>query len=413
MSQCTIINAHVTDQVLQLSNLPRIASGSKDALQFRCKFCGKWEGCGKVAVFYRTESEVYHVPVVDNLVTVPWEVLQDEGHFWFGFMGQDDLTRTTEVIRVEVAKGALTVATATSDPTPDIYHLMLARFNEAVAMRSVGGATTYELDDVRVDGTITSNGASAFIDINLRGMAVEMADRDYYETGYIIPPAYAPLVKTYLQPWEGFPKNLIVAIDPAHANEEGWLKFEISLAPGMEPPGLDQAEGHYSLASVSVAELADVRVGYDGTTYDTAGDAVRGQISAAVAFVVPALEGLENRVEYLEEHGGGGGGGGAGLPDASGAFVDNCALVTQGGEWVISPVPVATKEDTYTLSLRCDSVDSRVSGLSGTMGEFSARMTALEASAGDIDAALDGIIALQEALITGDTELTMAEEEGF
>jgi hypothetical protein len=399
MSQCTIINAHVTDQVIQLTNLPRIASGSKDALQFRCSFCGKWEGCGKVAVFYRTESQVYHVPVVDNLVTVPWEVLQDEGHFWFGFMGQDDLTRTTEVIRVEVAKGALTVATATSDPTPDIYHLMLARFNEAVAMRSVGGATTYELDDARCGGSITSNGASAYIDLTIRGMAIEMADRDYYETGYIIPPAYAPLVKTYLQPWAGFPKNLNVAIDPEHANEEGWLKFEIRLVAGMEPPGLDQAEGYYPLASVSVAELADVRVGYDGTTYDTAGDAVRGQISGAVAFVVPALEGLENRVEYLEEHGGGGGGGGAGLPDASEAFADNCALVTQNGEWVIAPVPFATKEDTYTLTVRCEFLTERV--------------TTLESSAGDIDAALDGIIAIQESLITGGTDLTMAEEEGF
>jgi hypothetical protein len=87
------------------------------------------------------------------------------------------------------------------------------------------------------------------------------------------------------------------------------------------------------------------------------------------------------------------------LPDASEAFADNCALVTQNGEWVIAPVPFATKEDTYTLTVRCEFLTERV--------------TTLESSAGDIDAALDGIIAIQESLITGGTDLTMAEEEGF
>ena len=42
MSQCTTFNAHIADQVLQLSNVPRIASGSKNALVVHCTFCGKW-----------------------------------------------------------------------------------------------------------------------------------------------------------------------------------------------------------------------------------------------------------------------------------------------------------------------------------------------------------------------------------
>lgn len=136
MSKCTIINAHITDQVLRLSNLPRIASGQVEALQIRCDFCGKWEGCGKIAVFYREGGEVYHVAVVNGLVTVPWEVLTEEGYFYFGIMGQSDLTRTTEVIRIEVAKGALTVATATpEDPTPDIYQQLLSAYGEVMQTR--------------------------------------------------------------------------------------------------------------------------------------------------------------------------------------------------------------------------------------------------------------------------------------
>lgn len=125
----TMITARVSDQHLQLVNVPVIASGGVDVLQIRFEFCGLWTGCGKTAVFYRDEDKVYHVPVDDNLVTVPWEVLVDEGYFYFGVFGVKTNLRPTEVVKIKVSKGALTVATATpEEPTPDIYQQIMAAY---------------------------------------------------------------------------------------------------------------------------------------------------------------------------------------------------------------------------------------------------------------------------------------------
>lgn len=51
------------------------------------------------------------------------------------------------------------------------------------------------------------------------------------------------------------------------------------------------------------AELQDIRVGADGTTYKTAGAAVRGQVNdlyAAIDSAASKIEALENRINQLE-----------------------------------------------------------------------------------------------------------------
>lgn len=303
MSQCTIINAHITDQVIQLSNLPRIASGSKNALQIRISCCSKWEGCGLVAVFYRKEDEAYHVPVVDGLVTVPWEVLVDEGFFWFGIMGQDDLTRTTEAIRIEVAKGALTVATATpQEPTPDIYQQVIAaysatevrfaeRFSEVTAMQrdlesrfnaaiAVPGSTDEAsfFEGTSLDGLvgvrIFSNGFIAYADISVSGgVASLLASQPSYETDFMIPPGYAPLCPATVQGDASHDYHVTLSSGTAHV--AGLAQVVVY---GDVPAGDFSVSVWYGLAKPSLPELTNIRVGIAGN-YSTAGDAVRGQVS--------------------------------------------------------------------------------------------------------------------------------------
>lgn len=322
MSQCTIINAHITDQVLQLSNLPRIASGSKKALQIRCNFCGKWDGCGKVAVFYRDGGDVYHVPVAEGLVTVPWEVLTDEGYFWFGIMGEDDLTRTTEVIRIEVAKGALTVATAeTREPTPDIYQQLVAaygetgqavaveraRIDELVAMRGDGEVTDFEIssNDGKVTGIIKSNGTSAYIEVRLDNHLFTY-QLPSFQASVSMPSAFMPVGRVVLSR-NGTPVNdFLVTVEPMESYAQILFKYIGSDESSSLYHG-DTFTGFYSVASIAVPELSDARDGYDGTKYATAGNAVRAaQRVAADAFDLATnnendVYRLDSRVKTMEK----------------------------------------------------------------------------------------------------------------
>lgn len=322
MSSCTVINAHINDQVLQLSNLPRIASGSKEALQFRCTFCGKWEGCGKVAVFYRDESQVYHVPVVNNLVTVPWEVLADEGFFWMGFMGQDDLTRTTEVIRVEVAKGALTVATATpQEPTPDIYQQIvasLARVDEMIAMRSAGGAMEYAYSSSAGDvyGTIKSNGTSAHFEVRAKDLLFSSGAQSTKTILVDIPEGLMPSGCVVVEAQGTGLEDFHVRVDPVGTSQVR-VSIQYLGEDGATLFTSDAFCGHYSLASVSIAELADARVDAFGQTHACAGANIRAAqnlANAAGNLAAQTREQVNNdlvpRLQALENSGGEGGAGG-------------------------------------------------------------------------------------------------------
>lgn len=148
----TIITARVSDQHLQLVNEALIASGGVDVVQIRFEFCGLWDGCGRTAVFYRDPATVYHVPVINGLVTVPHEMLVDEGSFYFGVMGAANNIRTTEVVKVNVVRGAITAATATpEEPAPDIYEQILAAYGRMEQMIYVGSGNMPEGSQIQID----------------------------------------------------------------------------------------------------------------------------------------------------------------------------------------------------------------------------------------------------------------------
>lgn len=142
------------DQALAFENTPVIASGGlEDDVSFT--FCERWNGYTRTAVFWRNEADAYHVLLGStDTCQLPPEVTGDEGIIYFGVFGVNGAgsQRTTQVLTYRIEKGAITVGTAPSDPTPDIYTQLLAReraFEEKIEQIVV--------DNTVPDGTLTTD----------------------------------------------------------------------------------------------------------------------------------------------------------------------------------------------------------------------------------------------------------------
>ena len=123
----TTITARVIDQTLQITNIPKLASGGENDVRVEVSFDSLWSGFGKTAIFYRTENQVYHVVMVSDTCLIPREVLAEPGKLYFGILGTSGATvRTTEVVTFNVVQGAITAGV--SQPLPDVYKQILSAY---------------------------------------------------------------------------------------------------------------------------------------------------------------------------------------------------------------------------------------------------------------------------------------------
>ena len=156
----TLIKALLKDQVLTLIETPVIASGGveEDVVSFDFGIDAAWEGYTKKAVFYRDESDVYHVDIgSDNTAVIPWEVLQQEGFMFLGVFGtKGSEIKTSTVARYRVENGAITIGSE-SQPTPNFFADIIA--NTAARHRH---GNKDVLDGITSEKVMEWNGKSDF-----------------------------------------------------------------------------------------------------------------------------------------------------------------------------------------------------------------------------------------------------------
>ena len=314
-----IFDAVVIGQRLSIG-ATRLASGSCNVVQFRVGFDtdvnetdSPWEGFAKTAVFYRKEEEVYHVIMEKRLdedgyekwfATVPREVLADDGYFYFGLMGVNgEAILTSDVVRLTVYKGAITTPTNVPEEyTPNIYEQLLARVNQAVEMKGSANETIYPLEDEYIaEGSITVNGSSAAVSFLIDGLTLT-AYGSHRTDGNILP-AITPLFPKAVTNYGGEIKlhcvntALDVVIKPPQ-NEGDWASISI-INQSNATVNLYNVHcyGFYDLAAPFIPELADIRIGADGKTYDLAGEAVRAQIQDVLSRI---QGGAAGRISHID-----------------------------------------------------------------------------------------------------------------
>lgn len=129
----TSIKAYCIDQTLQVTSIPKLASGGENEIKVEVSFDEKWDGLGKTAIFYRTEKQVYHVVMTNDACIIPREVLVEPGHLYFGIIGIDGASvRTSEVVVLEVAQGSITGLNPLV-PLPDVYKQVVSAYGSVAA----------------------------------------------------------------------------------------------------------------------------------------------------------------------------------------------------------------------------------------------------------------------------------------
>jgi hypothetical protein len=191
------------------------------------------------------------------------------------------------------------------------------RLDELVAMRPAGiGLDTIELDDGDVRfpfmATIVSNGVNCKIDIDLSEIELG-GDEEKVSNYHAIPLNFAPMGSVSFEN-----EMCVVTLESVGVNDDETADVRISFKnKTANLMSVQTVSMYYPVLQPSVPEVSDIRVGYDGTTYDSAGESVRAtqqmaaettelvnDFNADLGRALREIEGLKNNPAVTITHDG-------------------------------------------------------------------------------------------------------------
>lgn len=162
----TIIGLYTKDQEVFTEGRPKVASGNKDSVMLRVTFDPAWSGYnGKSAVFHTSKDpKVKERVLVDDRCFIPSEVITEPCSLFIGVRGinSEGKVKTSLLVRYKVDEGA--DGLMVYEPTPDVYHQLVAayganeaalaveraRINNLIALPDGSTKNDARLEDIRV-----------------------------------------------------------------------------------------------------------------------------------------------------------------------------------------------------------------------------------------------------------------------
>lgn len=238
-------------QILRITEAPRIAAEGMNENYVVFTFDESWDGYGKTVLFFRKEDDsTRYISIVDGegKALVPNAVTEEEGVFCFSLTGtKGNVEYTSEIVKYQVFRGMnATRSGETPTPTPDIYTQIMEAIGQ---LQSEIEGVAYDLDQaVRgIEGEIEDIRSGGPVKIRSNDLAVGIGTDPLVDNQFVVNPNWlAKFGEVDLS-------ALTVGGDPVFASE----KFQ-----GTEETIAAGTAGHQNVAITTPSGYTPVMVTY-------------------------------------------------------------------------------------------------------------------------------------------------------